>query len=89
MNTPTTISPFEQFQQLFPDHRLIAYPDELKYRLRSEIVGRAYEDTARGIILEQGLPLTANLEIWRVGGIVREVCLVVKMVPEEIEFRHA
>lgn len=89
MSTTTTISPLEQFQKLFPDHRLTAYSDELKYRLRSEIVGRAYEDTARNIILKQGLPLTADLEVWRVGGIVREVCLVVKMVPEEVDFRHA
>jgi len=89
MSNSTVISPLTLFQQLFPDHRLTAYPDELKYRLRSEIVGRAYEDTARGIILEQGLPLTAVLEVWKVGGIVREICLVVKMVPEEIEFRHA
>ena len=73
----------EHFQLIFPSHRLFVDEDELKYRFKTEQIGRIYERIAQKVILKNRLPAMAVLEVWRVGGIVKEVCLVVKEVPEE------
>lgn len=74
----------EHFQLIFPSHRLFVYEEgELKYRFTTEQIGRIYERMAQQVILKNELRVTAILEVWSVGGLVREVCLVVKAVPEE------
>lgn len=73
----------EHFQLIFPSHRLFVDEDELKYRFKTEQIGRIYERIAQKVILKNGLRATADLEVWSVGDLVREVCLVVKEVPEE------
>lgn len=74
----------EHFQHIFPSHRLFIDQDgELRYRFTTEQIGRIYERMAQKVILKNQLRVTAVLEVWSVGGMVREVCLVVKLVPEE------
>lgn len=74
----------EHFQLIFPSHRLFVYEDgELRYRFPTEQIGRIYERMAQKVILKNQLRVTAVLEVWSVGGLVKEVCLVVKAVPEE------
>lgn len=73
----------EHFQQIFPSHRLFADNGELRYRFPTEQIGRIYERMAQKVIIKNGLRATAYLEVWRVGDLVREVCMVVKEVPEE------
>lgn len=74
----------EHFQLIFPSHRLfIDEGGELRYRFTSEQIGRIYERIAQKVILKNELRVTAVLEVWSIGGLIREVCLVVKLVPEE------
>lgn len=74
----------EHFQLIFPSHRLIVSEGELKYRFgKSEQFAKIYERIAQRIILKKGLPLTADAETWASGGVIFEVSLVVKPVPEE------
>lgn len=78
------MTPTEHFQLIFPSHRLFVCQDgELHYRFPTEQIGRIYERMAQKVILKNELRVTAVLEVWSVGGMVREVCLVVKAVPEE------
>lgn len=79
----TTISPLEQFQKLFPVTRLEVFEDELHYRFRSQTTGKYFDDYAQRIIIENKLPIVAELEIWSTRGYVHEISLVVKMAPEE------
>lgn len=83
MHRPSTISPLEQFQRLFPVTRLEAFEGELHYRFKNPITGRYFEDYAQRIIIENKLPVVADLEVWSSGGYVHEISLVVKMAPEE------
>lgn len=83
MPTLSTISPLELFREIFPATRLFVYPDELNYRFRSVDFGKICEKHAQRTILDNHLPLTATLEVWRKRGVIFEVCLVVKEVPEE------
>lgn len=81
--TPTTISPLQTFQEAFPSIKLIASEDELRYTFKSETCFNLYWKMAQRLILKQGLPLTAEKEIWEKRGFVFELALVVKLVPEE------
>lgn len=81
--TPTTISPLQAFQEAFPSIKLIASEDELHYTFKSETCFNLYWKMAQKLILKEGLPLTAEKEIWEKKGFVFELALVVRMVPEE------
>jgi hypothetical protein len=78
----------EHFQLIFPSHRLFIEDGELRYRFATEQIGRIYERMAQKVVLKNELRITAVLEVWHVGGMVREVCLVVKPVPEEHLIEH-
>lgn len=83
MQTLSTISPLQLFREIFPSIRLTAYDDELNYRFRSADFGKICEKHAQKVILKKKLPLTAELKIWEKRGVVFEICLVVKEVPEQ------
>lgn len=83
MVNSATISPLEAFQKAFPGTRIIVLEDELRYRFRVMGAAKTAEKLAQQIILKEGLRITAALEIWEIGGYVREIALVVKPVPEE------
>lgn len=83
METSTIISSLEAFQKAFPGTRIIVLEDELRYRFRIMGAAKTAEKLAQEIILKEGLRITAALEIWEIGGFVREIALVVKPVPEE------
>jgi len=86
MNKSTTISPIEAFRLTFPDHRLKASEDELRYLFNSRDCANAYELAAMKIILERRLPLTAHVEEWSSKGKVTEIAMVVRPAPEEYTF---
>lgn len=71
------------FLALFPSTLVQAYEDELIYRVSDPRAARELEDLAQTIILDNGLPLTAQLEEWGAGGFVFERTIRVKPVPEE------
>lgn len=85
MSTTTTISPLDAFRIHFPGTRIIVLEDELRYRFRLLGPAKVAEILSQQIIMKHGIPVTAELEIWNVGGFVREIALVVKLVPEEHE----
>lgn len=77
-----TMHPLRHFNLIFPSHRLVRVADELRYRFVSDDLANIYERVARKIILAKGLPLVAHVETWQSGGVVREIAMVVKEVPE-------
>ena len=84
MSSTTTISPLKQFKAAFPEHRLVyAYSDELKYRLTTPYLGQVYEGIANRLILKKKLALVTELKVWHVGGVLREVALFIRPVPDE------
>ena len=82
MTMQTSISPLKYFRLVFPSHRLVSCVDVLKYRFATEDMGKIYERFAKWVINRKGLPLTAELETWSSGGVIREIALVVKEIPE-------
>ena len=83
MNSTTAISSLYAFRLTFPDHRLKAAPDELRYLFNSRDCANAYELAALKIILERRLPLTAHVEEWSSKGRVTEIAMVVRPVLDE------
>lgn len=83
MHPTTTISPLDTFRIHFPGTRIIVLEDELRYRFRLIGPAKVAEKLSQEIILQYGIPVTADLEIWEIGGFVREISLAVKLVPEE------
>lgn len=88
MNTSTTISPLDAFRIGFPGTRIIVLDNELRYRFRLMGPAKVAEKLAQTIILKNGLRVTADLEIWSVGGLIRDITLVVTLVPEEYLIEH-
>jgi len=86
MNSTTAISSLYAFRLTFPDHRLKASEDELRYIFNSRDCANAYELAALKIIVEKRLPLTAHVEEWSSKGKVTEIAMVVRPVPEEYTF---
>lgn len=74
---------FETFRRLFPTTNVIVDETEMRYRFRNPVTAKYFESMAQEIILANGLPLVAALNIWKSGGVINEICLVVEEVPEE------
>lgn len=68
---------------MFPDRNLIEIEDELRYVLRNDLIARAYNIVACGVIVAKGLPLVAMIDVWMSRGEIREISLVVRMAPEQ------
>ncbi|HTI12484.1 MAG TPA: hypothetical protein VL832_28120 [Puia sp.] len=83
MPTPTTISPIEQFRELFPLINVVALEDELRYKFKGYDSWNFYFKRAQKMILKHKLRVTAEKEQWASGGYVHELAIVVKPVPEE------
>jgi hypothetical protein len=81
--------PLRYFKSIFPDHRLIALADELRYRFQSVDCANAYEYVARRLILAKGLPLVIDVEQWTSGGKAREIAMVVKEAPDAYNLERA
>jgi hypothetical protein len=76
-------SPIITFLHLFPSTRVQVYDDELVYSVSNFHAAAWFEAKAQRIILENKLPLTAQLEEWGSRGYVFGRFIVVKSVPEE------
>lgn len=74
---------FETFRKLFPVTRVIVNDTDMRYRFRNPITAKYFESMAQEIILANGLQLTAVLEIWKSGGMIHEMQIIVEAVPEE------
>lgn len=72
----------ELFRHLFPLIRVSVYEDEMIYRFGNQTTAKYFEGLALQIILDNALPLTAELSTWASGGYVREISMVVKYAPE-------
>lgn len=86
--TQMAMDPLDYFREIFPSHRLAPRKGELRYLFNGCDCARIYEVVAARIIKKNKLPLTADLEIWESKGVVREVAMVVKMVPDPTDFRY-
>lgn len=74
---------FDQFRKLFPLSKVIVNDTDMRYRFRNLVTAQYFESLAQQIILANGLPVTAELEVWKKNGVVFEMQIVVEMVPEE------
>jgi hypothetical protein len=74
---------FETFRRLFPASRIVVLEDAMHYRFRNQVTARYFEQLAQEIIIANKLPLVAALGIWSAGGVVFEMSMEVKAVPEE------
>lgn len=83
MNTTTLQDHLETFRRLFPASMIVVLDDAMHYRFRNKVTALYFEQLAQEIIIANGLPLVAALGIWSVGGVVFEMSLEVKAVPEE------
>lgn len=82
------MNPLDIFREIFPTHRLAPRKGELRYLFNGCDCARIYERVAARIIKKNRLPLTADVEIWESKGLVREIAMVVKPVPDPIDFRY-
>jgi len=71
------------FLALFPSTRVRVYEDELIYRVSNFHAACFFEAKAQRIIIENKLPLTAELEEWGDRKCVFERTMRVRPVPEE------
>lgn len=83
MQAAIQINPLERFSELSRCWAALGHKDELRYKFTIKECALEYECVALQIILENGLPLVAHLEEWSSRGIVREIAVVIKMVPDE------
>lgn len=83
MEQHTLQNHLETFRRLFPASRIVVLEDAMHYRFRNQVTAKYFEQLAQEIILANGLPLTAALGIWSAGGVVFEMSMEVKAVPEE------
>lgn len=77
------MQPLLTFLALFPSTRVQVYEDELIYKVSNFQAACWFEAKAQRIILENRLPLTAELGEWGTRGFVFERTIVVKPVLEE------
>lgn len=83
MNTTTIQDHLEAFRRLFPASRIVVLEDSMHYRFRNQVTAKYFEQLAQEIIIANSLPLTAALGVWSAGGVVFEMSMEVKAVPEE------
>jgi len=83
MNTDTLHDHLETFRRLFPASRIVVLEDAMHYRFRNQVTAKYFEQLAQEIIIANKLPLTAVLGIWSAGGVIFEMSMEVKAVPEE------
>jgi hypothetical protein len=82
------MNPLAYFNSLFPSHRLRQGNDELRYIFSGIDLANIYEQVASTIIKTKTLPLTTDVEVWESKGVVREIAMVVRNVPDPIDFRY-
>lgn len=88
MQTIDKIDALDTFRKLLPLSNLVQYDGEIRYRFKREASARHFEQIALDKMLNHGLPLVAEVEVWESGGVVFEVNLVVSMAPEEVLISH-
>lgn len=74
---------FQTFRRLFPMTDVTVSEKDMRYSFRSKVTARYFNSLAQEIILANGLPLVADLEVWRRNGKIVAMYLVVELVPEE------
>lgn len=72
----------ELFRQLFPLVKVVVFEDEMIYHFKNRTTAKFFEGKALEIILDNGLPLVAQLEIWEVEGYVMDIKMRVAYAPE-------
>jgi hypothetical protein len=77
------MQPFLTFLALFPSSRVMVYEDELIYGVSNFQAACWFEAKARRIIMDNALPLVAEMEEWGTRGFVFERTIRVTMAPEE------
>lgn len=72
----------ELFRHLFPLVKVRVFEDEMIYHFKNRTTAKYFESLALQIILDNGLPLVARLEIWEVGGYMMDIKIRVAYAPE-------
>lgn len=78
-----TISPLTTFCIAMPWLKVVSQGDAIRCYFDDAIPGMWVEQRAQEVILREHLPLTAELEIWKSMKTIREISLIVRLVPEE------
>ncbi len=74
----------EQFRRKFPFAEVFVEETQMRYNFgRNVAFARRFEAEARALIINQHLPLCADLAIWERKGCVLGVQLIIKIVPVE------
>lgn len=76
------IDHLEKFRLLFPVTRIKVFEEDMVYYFRNQTTAKYFEAMALKIILDNGLPLVAELSIWEKKGYVFEISMRVAYAPE-------
>ena len=84
MNITIAEQYMEQFRRAFPVpvKRVIVTDDEMRFILRTNRMAEYCKEKADEVIEAAHLPLEAEVEVWQMRGVVFEVAMVVKFVPQ-------
>lgn len=74
----------EEFRKLFPLSNVYVEANQMRYTLPRDIrSGRRWESEAQALIINNHLPLCADLAVWQRKGCILGVQLIIEAVPAE------